>query len=127
MLRQRRGRIADLLQYAIALFLLAIGIGVVAVGPTGAYHPIGPGNQRSDTEQSELLREGTCAVRPDGTIVGKVIGHLGATRGLPRRRLQLAEIARHRTIMADARDVTLVPCRELLLEAALPEGEITDW
>lgn len=71
------------------------------------------GRPRSAKERSAMISDGNCAVRPNGAVVGRVVGELGPSRGSPRLRYQIVEIERHRAVQVYANEVRLVPCTTL--------------
>lgn len=94
--------IAGAITFALVAFFLMLGTSGGGVG-------IGS-EVRTTGEQRERYAAGRCAVRRDGTPVGRVIGQHGPSRGNPQLRYVVEERERKRVIQVYASEVRLVPC-----------------
>ena len=88
--------------------LLAVG-GVLVFSTSGLR--VG-GGERTLEEQSELLSSGECAIR-GGRPVGRIIGTLTPSRGLPKTRYQVQAIREKKVLQVLAEEVEVVACATL--------------
>ena len=97
--------------FAGVLLTFAIsGMGLL-LGTSGV---IGFGSgSRTAAEQREVLSDGDCAVRPDGAVVGRVIGQLPPTRGNPRKRYVVETTVQRQVLQVYTAEVRVLPCATL--------------
>jgi hypothetical protein len=100
-----------------SLVTLTVVAGLLIYG-TGGVIRVG-GGERTDEERADLLSSGDCAVRVTGEPVGRIIGVLTPTQGMPKRRYQVEAIDRRRVLMVYADEVRVVACASFLRERGL--------
>jgi hypothetical protein len=108
-LKERRPLVA-----AWAVAFLA-GAAVLVFSTSGALS-VG-GGERSAEERLELLAGGDCAVL-GGQPLGRILGILTPSQGIPERRYQVALLDRHRVVQVNVDEVQIVSC-PTLVEASL--------
>jgi hypothetical protein len=95
-----------------SLVALTVAAGLLIYG-TGGVVRVG-GGERTDQERVELLSSGDCAVRVTGEPIGRIIGVLTPTQGMPKRRYQVEAIDQRRVLMVYADEVRVFACASLL-------------
>ena len=95
----------------LVIFALVGGILLFASGVLR----FGSGTVRTVEEQQELFANGDCALRANGTLAGRVMGVLTPSRGMGKRRYQIAIPAQRDVVMVFAEEVTIVRCTPSLL------------
>jgi hypothetical protein len=85
----------------------------IALSRSGGAMPMGPGGLRSAEERRELLLTERCAVRQDGTLMGRVVGELNPGRAYPKVRYIVESIERRQSVVVWQGEVVLKPCATL--------------
>ena len=90
--------------------VLIAGAAILVFSTSGVLR-IGAG-ERTSEERTELLSTGDCAVR-GGRALGRIEGILGPSRGIPRRRFQVALLEERRVVQVNTDEVEVVSCQTL--------------
>ena len=114
--RAKPGRLkrspADVLQsvgIVVAIVAAIAGTGTILV-LRGSEHVFAAGPSRTPAERAAQLASGQCARRPDGTLLGRIVGERGPTRGLPQGEYVIETIDRRGEMEVPLDGVRLVPC-----------------
>ena len=115
--QRRRNRRASLSLLKERLLLVVGFTGALILGAavliysTGGFLRVG-GGERSLEERAALLESGECALR-NGEPVGRIIGVLTPSRGMPKRRYQIEALDEKKVLQVLAEEVEIVACTTL--------------
>jgi hypothetical protein len=94
---------------ALALAVFTLLFATTGIGWLG----LGEGSARDSLDRAELLSSGDCVVGASGEIIGRISGHLGPSKGIPRRRYQVERYDRRQVVQVFVDEVSRVPCTSL--------------